>query len=100
MSDNFDKVFAAGWRPFIGWTCGLGLAWNFVGTPIMSSLGYPAQALQIDYLVALVIAMLGSSGVRTYEKMKGIARGGQAEAALYEQEQVPDEDEDAPWNRS
>jgi len=24
------NMFVAGWRPFVGWTCGIALAWHFV----------------------------------------------------------------------
>jgi len=29
-----SSIFVAGWRPFIGWICGLGLFWNFLGYPL------------------------------------------------------------------
>ena len=28
------NIFVAGWRPFVGWTCGIALAWHFVGLPV------------------------------------------------------------------
>ena len=28
-------VFVAGWRPFIGWTCGLALSYHFILQPII-----------------------------------------------------------------
>lgn len=28
------SVFVAGWRPFIGWICGIGLFWAFVLQPM------------------------------------------------------------------
>jgi len=28
------SMFVAGWRPFVGWTCGVALAWHFIGQPI------------------------------------------------------------------
>ena len=28
------SLFVAGWRPFIGWTCGIALAWHFVLAPL------------------------------------------------------------------
>src|SRR5688572_759743 len=31
-----NSVFVAGWRPFIGWVCGFGIAWVFVLNPIAS----------------------------------------------------------------
>ena len=27
------SIFVAGWRPFIGWTCGVALCWHFVIAP-------------------------------------------------------------------
>jgi hypothetical protein len=27
------NVFIAGWRPFIGWTCGVAMAYNYVDSP-------------------------------------------------------------------
>ena len=42
------SVFVAGWRPFIGWVCGTGLAWAFVGHPlfewVVTSTGAPPCA--------------------------------------------------------
>ena len=29
------NIFVAGWRPFIGWTCGVAMAYNYVVHPIM-----------------------------------------------------------------
>ena len=29
------NVFIAGWRPFIGWSCGVALAWTYVITPVL-----------------------------------------------------------------
>ena len=28
------SIFVAGWRPFIGWTCGIALCWHFVLAPV------------------------------------------------------------------
>ena len=28
------SIFVAGWRPFIGWTCGVALCWHFVLAPV------------------------------------------------------------------
>ena len=28
------NIFIAGWRPFVGWTCGLALFWHFLGLPV------------------------------------------------------------------
>jgi hypothetical protein len=75
-----SSVFVAGWRPSIGWVCAAGLAWAFVLAPVASWAlmvsGVKAELpdIQTDYLLELVIAMLGMGGLRTFEKMRGVAR--------------------------
>jgi hypothetical protein len=75
-----SSVFVAGWRPSIGWVCAAGLAWAFVLAPIASwalvVLGIRAElpAIHTDYLLELVLAMLGIGGLRTFEKLRGVAR--------------------------
>jgi hypothetical protein len=75
-----SSVFVAGWRPSIGWVCAAGLAWAFVLAPVASWAlvvsGAKAELpdIQTDYLLELVIAMLGMGGLRTFEKMRGVAR--------------------------
>lgn len=75
------SVFVAGWRPFIGWVCGVGLAWSFIFQPISAWLfaifmpgnTAPPQ-IYTDALYQLVLAMLGMGGLRTFEKLKGVSR--------------------------
>jgi roadblock/LC7 domain-containing protein len=75
-----SNVFVAGWRPSIGWVCAAGLAWAFVLAPVASwalmVLGVKAElpAIQFDHLFELVLAMLGIGGLRTFEKLRGLAR--------------------------
>jgi len=74
------SIFVAGWRPFIGWVCGVGIAWSMVVQPMaqwaMIAWGDGTELPTIDtsYLMELVTAMLGMSGLRTFEKMRGVAR--------------------------
>ena len=74
-----QSIFVSGWRPFIGWVCGAGLAWAFVVGPMLGWL-LPATGvvaalpvLQMEYLLELVVAMLGLGALRSFEKMKGVA---------------------------
>lgn len=75
------SLFVAGWRPFIGWTCGAGLLWVFMLGPITSyTLAIVAPtlhppAIPTDGLMELVFAMLGLGGMRTFEKVQGVAKG-------------------------
>jgi roadblock/LC7 domain-containing protein len=75
-----SSVFVAGWRPSIGWVCAAALAWSFVVAPIASwallVLGVKTELpnIQFDHLFELVLAMLGIGGLRTFEKLRGVAR--------------------------
>lgn len=70
------SLFIAGWRPFIGWVCGLALFYVYLLYPLLiwlNRLYFPdisPPAIEIDHLLELVIALLGLSGLRTYEKLK------------------------------
>lgn len=76
-----SSVFVAGWRAGLGWCCVLAVAWAFIGQPIalwsIQVFDLPVSKLpeiQTDYLFELVFAMLGLGGLRTVEKIKGVAR--------------------------
>ena len=75
-----SSVFVAGWRPAIGWVCAAALAWAFIVAPVatwgMAVFGVKETlpAIGTDNLFELVLAMLGLGGLRTFEKMRGVAR--------------------------
>lgn len=75
-----SSVFVAGWRPFIGWVCGAALAWAFIVGPVLSwslavlGIRETLPPIMTDNLFELVLAMLGLGGLRTFEKMRGVAR--------------------------
>jgi len=76
------SIFVAGWRPFLGWICGLGIGSYFIPQYILAAVLWSracwnAQAL-VPYpipepagLITLVSGMLGLAGLRTIEKVKG-----------------------------
>lgn len=73
-----SSVFVAGWRPFIGWVCGLALAYEYLMLPLFAwlslNVGWQAPPhLVMDGMMELVLAMLGVAGLRTFEKVKGVA---------------------------
>ena len=74
------NMFVSGWRPFIGWICGLALAYQYVLAPLVVWAATTAGILITppprldDTLWQLVFAMLGMGGLRTLEKLKGVAR--------------------------
>ena len=68
------SVFVSGWRPFIGWVGGTSLAWHFIGRPMAVGAGYPVPELDLGDLMTITGGMLGLSGMRTAEKLQGVAR--------------------------
>lgn len=69
------SIFVAGWRPFIGWVCGVGLSFVFVINPVIQwAVNRPGPAMPTDVMLELVVAMLGMGGLRTFEKVKGRAK--------------------------
>jgi hypothetical protein len=74
------SIFVAGWRPFIGWTSGVGVAYTFVLSPFIEFIaranGFEGAMphLQTGELMLLITGMLGLGGLRTYEHVKGVQR--------------------------
>lgn len=75
------SLFVAGWRPFVGWTCGVALAWHFVGQPVavfviaLSGVDAPSlPSFEMESLLTVLLGMLGLGGLRTFEKTKQVAR--------------------------
>jgi hypothetical protein len=75
------NIFVAGWRPFVGWTCGIALAWHFVGLPVtlfMTSMFQvetpPLPEFEMESLMTVLLGMLGLGGLRTFEKTKGLTQ--------------------------
>lgn len=75
------NIFVSGWRPAIGWICGISLFVYFIVNPIggWAYLLYTGKtvllpALDVEALFSLVVAMLGLGGYRTFERIKGVQR--------------------------
>lgn len=75
------SVFVAGWRPFIGWVCGIALCYHFVAAPVIlfgvSAAGLTIPELPVfdmDSLMTVLLGMLGLGGLRTFEKTKGLTK--------------------------
>lgn len=67
------NVFVSGWRPAIGWIGAAGLAYQYVVRPFAVGLGWHDLPSLDHSLMELVTAMLGLGGLRTFEKIKGVA---------------------------
>lgn len=71
-----DNLFIAGWRPFIGWVCGIAFAYHFVLQPLMAfamtSAGHEVRlpVFDMDALYTVLMGLLGLGGLRTFEKVR------------------------------
>lgn len=74
------SIFVAGWRPFIGWSCGVALAWNYIAQPILvftlAQTGnlVDLPALDMSQMMPVLMGMLGLGGLRTFEKYKSVSK--------------------------
>ena len=73
------SAFTSGWRPFIGWVCGMALMFQYIARPLLMWYGavaghqWPPLPGIDDNLWQLMLGMLGLGGLRSLEKIKGIA---------------------------
>lgn len=74
-----SSLFVAGWRPFIGWTCGAAFAYKFVLAPfvvlVLDAMGTHLVLPVLDFteMSTVLLGMLGLGAMRTTEKVKGVA---------------------------
>lgn len=73
------SMFVSGWRPFIGWVCGAACAWNWIGLKVaLFVAAYFGKELHlapadIGEMMPVLLGMLGLGGLRTMEKIQGVA---------------------------
>lgn len=67
------SVFVAGWRPFVGWVSGVGLAAQSIVIPLISTVFGLKYELDTTLLIFTLGGMLGIGGMRSYEKVKGVS---------------------------
>ena len=77
------SIFIAGWRPFIGWTCGFAFVYSYLLLPFLMFLAYlfgspetiaqltKLPTLDLGAMLPVLLGMLGLAGMRTAEKVKG-----------------------------
>ena len=74
-----SSLFVAGWRPFVGWSCGSAYAYTFVVQPFLIFILTAAQVhvdiaqlpvLDMGELGVVLFGMLGLGAMRSYEKVK------------------------------
>lgn len=75
------SLWVSGARPALLWICAIGYGWHYILYPALFFLGsvfhvsgIPTSSGIDGGLFELAIALLGLGGLRTYEKIKGVAR--------------------------
>ena len=70
-----SSIFVAGWRPFVGWICGIALAYNYVAMPFLvwaakwiDPSAPTMPTLDSGELMTLLLGMLGVGAMRSYDK--------------------------------
>ena len=76
-----SSLFVSGWRPAIGWVCGISLAYaaiiepiaRFIASVIFAYVGvFPV--IDTDITMQILMGLLGLAGMRTFEKHKGVSK--------------------------
>jgi len=75
------RLFVSGWRPFVGWVCGIGLAIQYLMFPLASwilpIIGHSEiklPVMDVAELYPLLFGLLGFGTLRAYEGIKGVKR--------------------------
>lgn len=76
-TNPFVQFFIAGWRPAIGWLCGLGLLWQYWVAPLFGFFYQSHKIPEIDSasLNTLLFALLGMGIMRSVDKYTGNGNG-------------------------
>jgi len=75
------SLFKGGWRPFVGWVCGVAFCYHFILQPLIIFIVALTGAIIPDLpsfdmgtLLTVLGGLLGIGGLRTYEKQKGLTK--------------------------
>jgi|TARA_R110002073_G_scaffold76331_7_gene185522 hypothetical protein len=77
---SVNKVEAAGnwfqssWRPLCGYVCVLGLAVNFLISPIAAGFNFIVPQAEMSVMLPVLTGMLGLAGMRSFEKVKKVSK--------------------------
>ena len=66
--------FQASWSPLCGYVCVLGLAVNFLISPIAAGFGFMVPQADMSVMMPVLTGMLGLAGMRSYEKVKQVTK--------------------------
>ena len=71
-----SSIFVSGWRPFIGWTCGLGMFGNFITIPFsnfvlaLAGMDIVIPLVPLETMMPVLMGMLGLGAMRSFEKTR------------------------------
>ena len=75
------SIFKGGWRPFVGWVCGVAFCYHFIIQPViifivaLTGIIIPdLPSFNMNTLLTVLGGLLGIGGLRTYEKQKGLTK--------------------------
>ena len=75
------SLFKGGWRPFVGWVCGVAFCYHFIIQPLivfvvaLTGTTIPdLPSFDMGTLLTVLGGLLGIGGLRTYEKQKGLTK--------------------------
>lgn len=79
-----QSIFVAGWRPFVGWICGVAFGYVYILQPFLVFL-LVAFKIQFDpsklpiidtsQMLPVLLGMLGLGAMRSYDKTNGTGNG-------------------------
>lgn len=73
-------LWTSGWRPSVGWSCSAALFFNYVALPLLKAIaawqGHPFEMdpLDLSVMLPVLLGMLGLSGIRSHDKLKGLTK--------------------------
>jgi hypothetical protein len=78
--DAKGNWFQAGWRPFVGWTCGFALFYHFILQPMLTfgltvyGISVELPEFDMNSLMTVLLGMLGLGGLRSFERVKKVGK--------------------------
>jgi hypothetical protein len=75
-----SNLFVSGWRPFVGWCCGVAFLYAAILEPlarfiakVMFSYGGDFPAIDTTLTMQILLGLLGMAGLRSWDKKNGTA---------------------------
>ena len=69
-ADAKGNWFQSSWRPLCGYVCVLGLAVNFLISPLAAAFGVVVPQADMAVMMPVLSGMLGLAGLRSFERVK------------------------------